>query len=150
MNEKYTIIGLGVGMASFLVLASHASAEPRNFEHPRINRAAPGEIRNNQKELFRDRAELRRDVRDLRRDKAELRRDIRRGASPQEIARGRAEIRQGIREVRQGRREIWQDHRELRRDRDKYGWYRSSKNYNGRSGFPGNRYGWYRNRWDRD
>jgi len=148
MNRKNTVIWLGAGIVSVLALATEAGAEANRFGHPGYHRSAHREIRADRKELFRDRVELRRDLRELHRDKAELRRDVRRGASPQEIARGRAEVRQGMREVWQGRREIRQDHRELRRDFDKYGWNRSP---NGRFGYAGNRYsGWDRNRWNRD
>ena len=148
MNRRNTVIWLGAGIISVLVLANQASADASRFGHPRYNRSAHREIRADRKELFRDRVELRRDLRELHRDKAELRRDIRRGAGPEEIARGRAEVRQGMREVWQGRREIRQDHRELRRDFDKYGWNRSP---HGRFGYAGNRYsGWDRNRWERD
>jgi hypothetical protein len=150
MNRKNIIIGVGAGMISILALANQASADTRRFDHPGYNRPAHQEIRGDRKELFKDRTELRRDLRELHKDKAELRRDIRRGASPEEIARGRAEVRQGVREVWQDRREIRQDHGELRRDLDKYGWNRNP-NYNGRYGYVGNRYsGWDRNRWDRD
>jgi hypothetical protein len=155
MSKKTTVIWLGTGIISVLVLANQASADTRRFGHPGYNRSAHREIRADRRELFNDRAELRRDLRELHRDKAELRRDIRRGASPEEIARDRAEVRQGLREVWQGRREIRQDRRELRRDFDKYGWNRSP---DGRFGYAGNRYsgwdrnrwGWDRNRWDRD
>jgi len=151
MNKKSSIIWLGAGIISVLALANHASADTRRFGHPGFNRPAHREIRGDRKELFKDRAELRSDLRELHRDKAELRRDIRRGASPEEIARGRAEVKQGLREVWRDRRETRQDHRELRGDLDKYGWNRSFYNYNGRVGNPGNRYGsWDRNRWHRD
>jgi hypothetical protein len=157
MNKKSIIIGVGAGMISILGLTNQASADTRRFDYPRYNRPAHQEIRGDRKELFKDRAELRRDLRELHKDKAELRRDIRRGASPEEIARGRAEVRQGVREVWQDRREIRRDHGELRRDLDKYGWNRYP-NYNGSYGYAGNRYsgwdrnrwGWDRNRWDRD
>ena len=150
MSRKNIIIGVGAGMISILALANQASADTRRFDHPRYNRPAHQEIRGDRKELFKDRAELRRDVRELHKDKAELRRDIRRGASPEEIARGRAEVRQGVREVWQDRREIRQDHGELRRDLNKYGWNRVP-NDNGRYGYAGNRYsGWDRYRWNRD
>jgi hypothetical protein len=155
MNKKTTVIWLGTGIISVLVLAKQASADAGRFGHRGYHRSAHREIRADRKELFRDRAELRRDLRELHRDRAELRRDIRRGASPAEIARGRAEVRQGMREVWQDRREIRQDHRELRRDLDKYGWNRFPE---GRFGYTGyrysgwdrNRWGWDRNRWDRD
>src|SRR5512144_1724858 len=124
MNRRNIIIGVGVGMISILAVASQTSADTRRFDAPRFNRSAHQEIRGDRKELFKDRSELRSDLRDLHRDKAELRRDIRRGASPEEIARGRAEVRQGVREVWQDRREIRQDHGELRHDLDKYGWNR--------------------------
>ena len=155
MNKKNTVIWLGAGIISVLVFANQASADASRFGHPGYNRSAHREIRADRKELFRDRVELRRDLRELHRDRAELRRDIRRGASPEEIARGRAEVRQGMREVWQGRREIRQDHRELRRDLDNYGWNRFPQ---GRFGYAGYRYsgrdrdrwGWDRNRWERD
>ena len=157
MNKKSIIISVSAGMISIFGLANQASADPRRFDYARYNRPAHQEIRGDRKELFKDRVELRRDLGELHKDKAELRRDIRRGASPDEIARGRAEVRQGIREVWQDRREIRQDHGELRRDLDKYGWSRSP-DYNGRYGYAGyrysgwdrNRWGWDRNRWDRD
>ena len=150
MKRRNIIIGLGAGMFSVLALTNHASADSGRFDHPRYNRAAHREIRGDRRELFKDRAELRRDLRDLHRDKAELRRDIRRGASPEEIARGRAEVRQGLREVWQDRREIRQDHRELRRDFDRHGWNGFSNNY-GRYGYAGSRNGsWDRNRWGWD
>jgi hypothetical protein len=148
MNKKNIVIGLGAGMISVLAFVNQSSADTGRFGRTGFNRSAHQEIRADRKELFRDRAELRRDQRELHRDRAELRRDIRRGASPEEIARGRAEVRQGMREVWQGRREIRQDHRELRRDFDKYGWNRP---HYGRFGHTGYRYrGWDRNRWDRD
>jgi hypothetical protein len=155
MSKRNTVIWLGAGIISVLAFASQASADSSRFGHSGFHRSAHREIRADRKELFRDRAELRRDLRELHRDRAELRRDIRRGASPEEIARGRAEVRQGMREVWQGRREIRQDHRELRHDLDKYGWNRSP---HGRFGYAGyrysgwdrNRWGWDRSRWDRD
>lgn len=148
MNRKNIMI-VGAGMISILALANQASADTRRFDTPRYNRSAHQEIRGDRKELFKDRAELRSDLRELHKDKAQLRRDIRRGASPEEIARGRAEVRQGIREVWQDRREIRQDRGELRRDFDKYGWNRFPSN--GRSGYAGYRYGgWDRNRWGWD
>ena len=150
MNRKSIIIGVGAGIFSILALANHAPADSGRFYGSRYNRPAHQEIRGDRKELFKDRMELRNDLRELYKDKAELRRDIRRGASPEEIARGRAEVRQGIREVWQDRREIRQDHGELRRDLDKYGWNRYPNN--GRFGYGGYRYtGWDRNRsgWDR-
>ena len=143
MNKKNTVIWLGAGIVSVLVLANDAAADTNRFSRPGYHRSAHREIRADRKELFRDRVELRGDRRELHRDKAELRRDIRRGASPEEIAQGRAEVRQGLREVWQGRREIRQDHRELRRDFDKYGWNRFP---NGRFGYAGYRY----SGWDRD
>jgi hypothetical protein len=157
MSRKNIIVGVGAGIISILALANQASADTRRFDHPRYNRPAHQEIRGDRKELFKDRGELRRDVRELHKDKAELRRDIRRGASPEEIARGRAEVRQGVREIWQDRREIRQDHGELRRDLDKYGWNRGP-NYNGRYGYAAtgydgsdrNRWGWDRYRWNRD
>lgn len=150
MKRKNIIIGLGAGMISILALTNHASADDRRFDHPRYNRAAHREIRADRKELFKDRAELRRDLRDLHKDKGELRRDIRRGASPGEIARGKAEVRQGLREVWQDRREIRQDHGELRHDFDRRGWNSFASNY-GRYGYAGNRYdSWDRNRWGWD
>jgi hypothetical protein len=150
MNRKNIIIGLGAGLIFILASANYASADTRRFGYPRYNRSAHQEIRGDRRELFKDRAELRRDLRELHKDKAELRRDIRRGASPEEIARGRAEVRQGLREVWQDRREIRQDHRELRRDLDKYGWNRYP-NYNRSDGYAGYRYsGWDRNRWGWD
>jgi hypothetical protein len=155
MSRKNIIVGVGAGIISILALANQASADTRRFDHPRYNRPAHQEIRSDRKELFKDRGELRRDVRELHKDKAELRRDIRRGASPEEIARGRAEVRQGVREIWQDRREIRQDHGELRRDLDKYGWNRGP---NGRYGYAAtgysgsdrNRWGWDRYRWNRD
>lgn len=149
MSRKSIIISVGAGMISILAFGNQASADTRRFDTPRYNRPAHQEIRGDRSELFKDRAELRRDVRDLHKDKAELRRDIRRGASPEEIARGRAEVRQGVREVWQDRREIRQDHRELRRDLDKYGWNRSFNN--GHYGYAGYRYSrWDSNRWGRN
>jgi chromosome segregation ATPase len=140
MKRRNIVMGFGAGMISILALANQAAADTGRFD-PRYTRPARQEIRSDRRELHKDRAELRRDLRELHRDKAELRRDIRRGASPEEIARGRAEVRQGLREVWQGRREIRQDRRELRRDFDKYGWNRHPRYY----GYAGHRYGW----WDR-
>ncbi|HEY7318036.1 MAG TPA: hypothetical protein VIE89_10720 [Candidatus Binatia bacterium] len=146
MNRKTIIIGVGAGIFSILALANHASADSGSSYASRYNRPAHQEIRGDRKELFKDRTELRNDFRELHKDRAELGRDIRRGASPGEIAQGRAEVRQDMREVWQDRREIRQDHGELRHDMNKYGWNRYSNN--GRFGYGGYRYSsWDRNRW---
>jgi hypothetical protein len=148
MSRKSTMIWLGAGIISVLGFANDAFADGRGFGHSRHDWRAHRELRNNRREIFKDRAELRKDVRELHRDRAELRRDLRRGASRHEIARDRAEIRQDLREIWGNRRELRRDHREYRRDFNRYGWNRSPYRHDGRNDHWGNRYGWWdRGRW---
>lgn len=140
MKMGKTLVWVSAGMFSLFAFANSATADTRYFG--RYHNGARHEIRNDRREIWKDRAELRRDTRELYKDRAELRHDLRRGAPASEIAQDRAEIRQDRREIFGDRRELRGDFGELGRDRNRSGWNRYPYN---RYSYSNSRYGW----WDR-
>jgi hypothetical protein len=138
MNKKSAIALLAAGVGTWLTFASPLPVEAYHYGS-RYETRREAEMRQNWREIQRDRAELRRDVDEYYRDREALRRGYRRGASPAEIDRLRSEVRQGEREIAQDRRELRRDYGELYRDMDRYGY----------SGY-GNGWYWDRGRWERD
>lgn len=155
MNRKIGITFLAAGVVSLLALGAYGTAEADQrgrygrFEHSR-RPAARQELRQNRREIQRDRTELRRDMREYHQDRSALQRAHRRGASRAEIGRLRGEVRESRREVAGSRRELREDFAEHRRDLGRFGY--------GNGGWQGNRgrrdrndHGWWNRgnaRWD--
>src|SRR5919109_1808421 len=113
MATKKTMIWLGVGAFSGLLVSQAAFADPpRAWGH----HGRGAEMRSDRSEIRNDRTELRNDVRELNRDRMELHRDLRQGAPRSEIAQDRGEIRQDLGELSRDRRGLWQDRTDLNRD----------------------------------
>jgi hypothetical protein len=141
MKGLKTIVWGSLVAGSLFIVGDTVFAEERGRFHRGGRHGFSGEIRQDYREIRRDRAELHRDYRELARDRRELYQDIRRGAGRGEIARDRAEIRHDLRQIAQDRRELRQDYTELHRDLRRYG-YHPQPRFDHR-----HNWGWYGSHW---
>jgi hypothetical protein len=92
------------------------------YEPPPRWGARRQDMRENWRDVQRDRAALQRHLNQYYRDREALQRAHRRGASRAEIARLRARLAESARKVRDSRQDLRGNYGELRRDSDRFGY----------------------------